>query len=205
MPELNALERGAVKSRLGRRLSDKSVRPMLLGLYLPEKPFILEIGCGPGAALMAAAEIVQPSLAIGLDIDAKMIATAKRNFSRRGMNAKFIQGRAESLPIAPESFDLVIGFEVLHHVDDWRQAVQEVARVLKPGGHFLSRDAINPEHGRWIGRLLHRIPKNLTWRNLAEQCWKSGLELSESHHSSFHEEQIFVKKRLAGASGKKTA
>lgn len=194
MSELNTVEKRAVKTRFNRRMSAKAAHSMLLGLYVQRKPIILEVGCGQAPALFEAVELLKPSLAIGLDIDREMLAAAERMAATRRLKfIKLIHGPAENLPIAPQSMDLVIGFEVLHHVDDWKLAISEVARVLKPGGHFLSRETINPTRAPWLGGMVHRIPRSLTWPTFFELTRKSGLSPVEAHHSSLHAESIFIK------------
>jgi SAM-dependent methyltransferase len=70
-----------------------------------------------------------------------------------------VRGRAEELPFAGESFDVVVCFQVLEHVDSPEQAVREFARVLRPGGRvLLSTHGVFPYHPN---------PKDL-WRWTAE-------------------------------------
>ncbi|MCL5292940.1 MAG: class I SAM-dependent methyltransferase [Actinobacteria bacterium] len=192
MPKLNRLERMAVKSRFSRRWSGQAARSMILGLQVPAHPAIVEIGCGPAAALFEAIKMLKPSLAIGMDTDEKMIEAARTEAAKIDISpVKLMLGQAEDLPLAPSSIDLVIGFEVLHHVGDWHQAVREIARVLKPGGHFLSREAFNPTRARWFGRLIHRIPKDLTRPNYIDFCRNAGLSPESTKTSFLHGEYIF--------------
>ena len=53
---------------------------------------------------------------------------------------EFIQGDAENLPFAEGSFDAVVNVEASHCYPDFPSFLEEVARVLKPGGHFLYAD-----------------------------------------------------------------
>lgn len=87
---------------------------------------VLEIGCGTGMILKDVAPVAKT--AIGLDISAGMLQTAKQ----RGLSV--LQGTATELPFPAASFDLVYSFKVLAHVEAIAHAMSEVSRVLRPGG-----------------------------------------------------------------------
>jgi ubiquinone/menaquinone biosynthesis C-methylase UbiE len=53
-------------------------------------------------------------------------------------------GSADTLPIQDCSVDAVFDLGILHHVENWREAIEEVYRVLKPGGVFLFEDILHP-------------------------------------------------------------
>ncbi len=193
MAKLNWLEKRAVLSKINRRMSARAARRMILGLNIPEMPAVLEVGCGPASALFEVMTLLKPRRASGLDIDAEMLEAARAEAEARGFTADFIEAGVESIPLADSSFDLVIGFEVLHHSEDWRKAVEEIARVLKPGGHFLSREAISPVRLRWLARLLHGIPTDFTWENYLAHCSRASLSCEESRVSFIHAEAIFIR------------
>lgn len=91
---------------------------------------VLEVGCGTGLILRRlegeAAELT------GLDISRGMLAEA----GRRGF--RVTEGSATHLPFADESFDLAYSFKVLAHVPDVRGALEEMARVVRPGGYVVA-------------------------------------------------------------------
>jgi ubiquinone/menaquinone biosynthesis C-methylase UbiE len=60
----------------------------------------------------------------------------------------FVQGDAQDLPFADETFDAVINVEASHQYPDFERFLAEVARVLRPGGHFLYTDNCRR---RWVG------------------------------------------------------
>lgn len=100
-----------------------------MGLDLQNKD-VLEIGCGSGygAYLLSA---LKPKSYIGLDVMEEQIALAKKQYPK----FEFIVQGAEDLTAFPEaSKDIVIIFGVLHHIPNWRKAIDEIIRVLKPGG-----------------------------------------------------------------------
>src|SRR3989338_6738650 len=74
-----------------------------------------------------------------IDADTQTIIRAE---SKNAEDSKIIFQRADvlRLPFNKSSFDVVIMLDTLHHVDDWRRAIREIKRVLKPKGKFLFRD-----------------------------------------------------------------
>jgi ubiquinone/menaquinone biosynthesis C-methylase UbiE len=114
----------------------------------------LEIGSGTGyftLNLMRAGVIERATCS---DISPGMLATLSANAQRLGLEVATAQADAEQLPFADESFDLVLGHAVLHHIPDLPRAWREFARVLKPGGTVLFAG----EPSRYGDRLA-RVPK----------------------------------------------
>jgi ubiquinone/menaquinone biosynthesis C-methylase UbiE len=103
---------------------------------------VLDAGCGTGlTALRIAAR--HPGCAVhGIDISPKMIAAARRNSEEKGLAADFRVGSITALPYPDASFDAVITNIMFHHLDleEKRKAVSEVARVLVPGGRYISAE-----------------------------------------------------------------
>lgn len=100
---------------------------------------VLDVACGTGASSLAAAGIVGPSgSVIGVDPSTGMLREARR----RGLAVAC--GRAEALPFASASFDLVSMGYALRHVFDLRVAFAEYRRVLKPGGRLLLLEIARP-------------------------------------------------------------
>jgi SAM-dependent methyltransferase len=94
---------------------------------------ILDAGCGTGAGLEW---LRRYGRATGIDLSEDAL-----RFSRQRGVPRLVQGSVERLPFADGCFDLVTSFDVLYHlwVADASVAVNEVFRVLKPGGIFLLR------------------------------------------------------------------
>lgn len=90
---------------------------------------ILDVGCGTGANLEMLSQFGE---AEGVDVSAEALSFCRE----RGLqNVK--QGAAESLPFEDNSIDLVTGLDVVEHLDDDLGGLQEMRRVLRPGGHAL--------------------------------------------------------------------
>jgi ubiquinone/menaquinone biosynthesis C-methylase UbiE len=108
-----------------------------LGGTPPRFERALEIGSGTGyfsLNLVQAGVIGRP---VCTDIAPGMLRTLEANAERLGIDVETVVTDAEHLPFADESFDLVLGHAVLHHLPDLDQAFSEFLRVLKPGGTFV--------------------------------------------------------------------
>lgn len=142
-----------VRDRFMRVLESSSVPGEVL-------PFgrVLELGAGTGffslnLKLAGLVEDVHVS-----DLSPGMVEAAKQNAQRLGFTIEGHVADAESLPYEDDSFDLVVGHAVIHHIPDVDAALREVLRVLRPGGRFVI--AGEPTTiGHWYARHLGRI----TW------------------------------------------
>lgn len=106
---------------------------------------ILEAGCGTGLLLAEAARVGRSAL--GLDLSHGMLVRAKE----RGL--RIVQGSLTALPLPDNSVDLVYSMKVLAHVPPIREAVAEMARVTRPGGHLLL-EFYNPTSLRYLAKVL---------------------------------------------------
>lgn len=96
------------------------------------KPRVLEIGSGLG---VDASELVKRGCeVVGVDLTERAVGLARKNFERLGLKGTFQTGNAEALDFPDASFDRVYSLGVLHHTPDTAKAIEEVRRVLKPGG-----------------------------------------------------------------------
>lgn len=96
---------------------------------------VLDVGCGNGYVLSQYAR--HHARATGVDLTARGIGLSRQRFRIEGLAGEFAQSNAEALPFRTASFDLVVSVGVLHHTPDTTRAVDEIHRVLKPGGTFL--------------------------------------------------------------------
>jgi SAM-dependent methyltransferase len=96
----------------------------------------LEIGAGTGyfSLNLLQAGIVRDATCT--DISPGMVTTLGSNAQRLGLQVRTARADAESLPFANQTFDLVLGHAVLHHLPDLRRAFAEFHRVLAPGGRL---------------------------------------------------------------------
>jgi SAM-dependent methyltransferase len=101
---------------------------------LPVYSQALEIGAGTGYFTLNMLRAGLIGEATCSDISPGMLATLEDNARRLGLGVRTEPADAEQLPFADESFDLVFGHAVLHHIPDLERAMAEFARVLAPGG-----------------------------------------------------------------------
>lgn len=96
---------------------------------------VLEIGCGLGTDGAQFAKAGADYT--GVDLTNAAIELARKRFELFGLTGKFQVADAENLDFPDESFDVVYSHGVLHHTPDIDAAVQEIHRVLKPGGRAI--------------------------------------------------------------------
>jgi arsenite methyltransferase len=103
---------------------------------------VLDIGAGPGfLAAELAAGVAPDGVVIGTDVSESMLAiAAARAGSARGAELRFEHADACALPFAQASFDAVVSTQVYEYVEDIAGALEELARVLRPGGRALVLD-----------------------------------------------------------------
>jgi len=97
----------------------------------------LEIGAGTGYFSLNLLQAGVVTRATCTDISPGMLATLAANAERLGLEVHTARADAESLPFSDESFDLVLGHAVLHHLPDLGRAFAEFHRVLRPGGRIV--------------------------------------------------------------------
>lgn len=97
----------------------------------------LELGCGTGFFLLNLMQAGVASSGFVTDISPGMVQVAMRNARGLGLDVTGRVADAETIPYDDDSFDLVVGHAVLHHIPDVELALREVLRVLRPGGRFV--------------------------------------------------------------------
>jgi ubiquinone/menaquinone biosynthesis C-methylase UbiE len=97
----------------------------------------LEIGAGTGYFSLNLLQAGVVREATCTDISPGMIRTLGENAQRLGLSVRTARADAESLPFADQSFDIVLGHAVLHHLPGLRRAFAEFHRVLRPGGRIV--------------------------------------------------------------------
>lgn len=100
---------------------------------LARRKRVLDIACGMGygsAALAAVADHVT-----GLDISPEAVEAARAAYPAE--NLTFLAAPAQSIPLPDASFDLIVAFECIEHLEDWPALLAEARRLLAPGGQFI--------------------------------------------------------------------
>ena len=99
---------------------------------------VMEVSCGHGGGASYVTRYLNPKSMLGVDRNANAIDFCRRHHSVERLS--FAQGDAEALKFNDHSFDAIINVEASHCYGSMTQFLKEVARLLKPGGHFLSAD-----------------------------------------------------------------
>jgi ubiquinone/menaquinone biosynthesis C-methylase UbiE len=124
--------------------SDISQLEGLVALAAPQADWwVLDVGAGTGHTALAFAPHVART--VGVDLTYEMLAQARLLQQARGQDVTWLLGDAEALPLGDASFDLVACRRAAHHYVDIERAIDEMVRVLKPGGLALIDDRSVPE------------------------------------------------------------
>lgn len=115
---------------------------------------LLDLGCGTGHYMTMLAQ--RGFEVVGVDGADEMLAKARAN----NPEAEVLQGDVENIPLPDASFDYVICIEVLRYLHNWPKCVQEMGRILKPGGVCLATAMpLLNSNGYWfVNRLSKLIP-----------------------------------------------
>ena len=102
----------------------------------------LDLGCGNGEAPILIA-VAYGLRVTGVDVDPAQIAAARSAAEGLG-HAEFVTGDGTHLPFDGDSFDIVASYKTTHHMSRWLEALEELVRVLRPGGYFIYNDLTWP-------------------------------------------------------------
>lgn len=163
------------------RQAQLEIPVLVRALGLPTDVRILEVGCGRGVALPVLDRLCSPRRLAGLDIDEKLLVEAADHLREHGTKAELHRGDVRQMPFADEAFEVIIDFGTLYHIARSRAALDEIARVLAPGGTFVyetktSQFLSHPvrSHGRRLPALATHGLRRRRWAML----WASRTKAS---------------------------
>ncbi|VEP13081.1 Methyltransferase type 11 [Hyella patelloides LEGE 07179] len=127
---------------------------------------VLEIGPGAGASLAYYCDNIDW---IGVEPNPFMHPYLEREAKQHKLsNIELRQGTAEDLPVEDESVDHVVSTHVLCSVTDLYRSLQEIKRILKPGGSFVFIEHVAGECHTWTRKVQDGV--NPVWKNLFDNC-----------------------------------
>lgn len=160
-----------------------------VGLYC-RSGTILDIGTGPGWLLVALRRSLSGTELVGVDISPAMAAVAHRNIIAAGYEAEIDVwvAAAEALPFPDDSFSAVVSTGSLHHWKYPLTALDEVRRVLKPGGYALIYDLVRklpPGVAQAARREFGSLRAAMLWLHSFEEPFYSAREMEALVPASF--------------------
>jgi ubiquinone/menaquinone biosynthesis C-methylase UbiE len=144
-------------------------------------PRVLEVSFGTGYLLTQFSDCFQT---FGIDYNAVMTQTAKRNLRRLGLTAFLQQADVTFLPYADDKFDTLVNTLAFSGYPDGKRALAEMERVLKPGGRLVMIDISYPKNRNRLGMALTKF-----WMASGDIIRDMG-KLFEEFGWTFQEEEI---------------
>ena len=128
----------------------------------------LDVGCASGYMISEIFKTFPQAKYFGVDVYDKAIEYAKITYP----NIEFKIASADKLPFKNDYFDLILFYETIEHVENPKECLKEIKRVLKKGGTLI----LTMDSGSWLFRLVWFI-----WENTKGKIWQ-GAHLHPFHH-----------------------
>ena len=155
---------------------------------------VLDLGSGGGIDVLLSARRVGPSgYVYGLDMTEEMLNLARANAAEAGAeNVEFLFGYMEDIPLPDQSIDVVISNCVINLSADKQAVLQEIARVLRPGGRTGIYDVVADngmteaerlEQGSWVGCIAGALTFD-EYRESLEQAGLTNIEITPRHQET---------------------
>ena len=118
--------------------------------------YALEIGCGRGVGVQIILDRFGAAQVDAIDLDPRMIRRAQLRLKNRPV--RLWVADATHLQVNDAAYDAAFDFGIIHHIPDWRKALAEIWRVLKPGGRFYAEEALRDIISPRLCRAFFRHP-----------------------------------------------
>lgn len=178
--KLNIMERMVVNS-LPRAMFQRHVTGRLLRRMggRSSGAAALEIGCGRGVGIGVVRELFDADRVDAFDLDPYMVRLSRMRFLKERDRVRLWVGNATALPVKNGVYDAVFDFGIIHHVRVWREAFQEIHRVLRPGGRLYVEEIQRRfiVHPVWRRVFDHPQTDRFDHRELIEALTACGFEV----------------------------
>jgi ubiquinone/menaquinone biosynthesis C-methylase UbiE len=147
---------------------------------------VLEIGCGRGIGVEILFDRFGAGEVHAFDLDPDMVERSRARHGSRD-RLKLWAGSATSIDAPEAAYDAVFDFGIIHHVPDWRTAVAEIARVLRPGGRFFFEEVTKHALDRWTYRTFLDHPEHdrFSAADFVAAVEKAGIRVGTSYVERF--------------------
>ena len=138
---------------------------------------IIDVGCGPGATVVALAAAFPDAELLGVDLSDPLLEVARAAAAKAGVGerSRFQRADVQRMPYEDDSFDVAINAHVVHLVTDPSSMLNEIERIVRPGGHVFVTDL----RRSWLGVLEREIRSAFTLDEAREVFSMS--DLREGH------------------------
>lgn len=180
---MNSVEKAMMNNPIRAALQRHFEMPRLLAMGgRVEGGRVLDVGCGRGVGTELFLSRSGAHHVDAFDLDPDMVALARRRLRRHGDRVRVGVGDVEHIEAEDGAYDAVFDFGIIHHVPDWRNALREIHRVLKPGGRFyveevLEKFILDP---LWRRILVHPLEDRFTFACFRQALGETGFEVVES-------------------------
>lgn len=140
----------------------------------------LEIGCGRGVGVEIILGQFGAEYVDAFDLDPRMVAVAAKRIERRGARVRLWVGNATRIDAEDGTYDAVFDFGIIHHIPEWRNALAEVYRVLKPGGRFYAEEVLSAfiHNAIWKRVLDHPVENRFDYEQFKTGLTVAGFALA---------------------------
>jgi ubiquinone/menaquinone biosynthesis C-methylase UbiE len=179
----------AVRSLIWRALGEFKRNGEVMDLYDPAGKIVLDYGCGPG--YLTSYLFDRGALDVtGIDVSEGEIEQARQSAERGGFadRSRFLVADAHATGFADDSFDLIIGSSILHHLD-LRVALEELRRILRPDGRAVFLEPLWHNPLLRLGRALTPSARTADEHPLTTEDWQMCASIFSGFH---HYEREFL-------------
>jgi len=166
--------------RIRRNYIDDDLSFVVVSSLVRPTAVVVDVGTGTGEMLLALARTA--AKVIGVDRSEKMLEVCRQRLERTSLrNVELRLGEAEALPLTDAECDTAFSSMLLHHLGDPAEGVQEMARIVRPGGKVVISDLMKHDYD-WTRELMADVWLGFTEQQIRE--WLTAARLVDLTYSS---------------------